>query len=212
MSFFNRIQQIEQKISGLENRMGGSSSSFQQAGVQARSEATSTQEGGAVNFENLVNTLADDQKFSPKASSIAGVGAVATKAGRPEIEKSIAQASAKYGVDAELIRAVITQESSFNSQATSHCGAQGLMQLMPGTAKDLGVEDAYDAHQNVMGGTRYLSQLMDRFDGNLTKVLAGYNAGPGAVEEHDGIPPYAETRDYVSKVMDYYQEYKTKSL
>ena len=83
-----------------------------------------------------------------------------------------------------------------------------MMQLMDDTARDLGVQDSYDPHQNIQGGAKYLKQLLDRFDGNMTKAIAGYNAGPGAVEKYGGLPPFGETQDYVTKVMGYYQNYK----
>ena len=113
----------------------------------------------------------------------------------------IKQASHKYGVAEDIIHAVIQQESSFNPTAVSSCGAMGLMQLMPSTAESLGVEDAYNAEQNIMGGTFYLKQKLDEFDGNLPLALAAYNAGSGAVRKHGGIPPYKETQAYVDKII-----------
>lgn len=112
----------------------------------------------------------------------------------------IAEMSAKYEVPEALIRSVIRAESSFNPNAVSSAGAQGLMQLMPETAKSLGVTDAFDPRQNIEGGTKYLRKNLDRF-GDIKLAVAAYNAGPGAVEKYGGVPPYEETQNYVKKVL-----------
>lgn len=117
------------------------------------------------------------------------------------VEKSIQQAAAKYSLAPELIRSVIRAESNFQAGAVSPAGAKGLMQLMPETAKELGVTNVFDVHQNIDGGARYLRQMLDRFDGDVKRALAAYNAGPGAVEQYNGDVPYAETRQYVKRVM-----------
>lgn len=122
-----------------------------------------------------------------------------------EIEPLVADAAEKYGIDPSVIKAVISVESGFRPDAVSRAGAQGLMQLMPGTAQALGV-DPTDAAQNIDGGARYLSRQINRF-GSLELGLAAYNAGPGSVTRFGGVPPYAETRDYVAKVLSRVAQY-----
>jgi soluble lytic murein transglycosylase-like protein len=117
-------------------------------------------------------------------------------------------ASEKYMVDAALIEAIIEVESGFNPDAVSKSGATGLMQLMPGTAKDLDVADRYSPRQNIHGGVKYLSELIERFNNDLPLVLAAYNAGPSSVDKYSGIPPYPETQRYVKKVMASYHNFR----
>ena len=127
---------------------------------------------------------------------------------RNEIDNLISKYADKNGLDKDFVKAVINQESGFNPNATSHCGAMGLMQLMPSTAQGLGVTNAYDAEQNIQGGTKYLKGLMDRFGNDKSLALAAYNAGPNAVKKYGGIPPYTETQNYVKKVLSKYDTYK----
>jgi soluble lytic murein transglycosylase-like protein len=119
------------------------------------------------------------------------------------VEKSVQQAAAKYNLAPDLIRGVIRAESNFQADAVSSAGAKGLMQLMPDTAKELGVTNPFDIQQNVDGGARYLRQMLDRFGGDLKLALAAYNAGPGAVEQFKGDVPFSETRHYVRRVLRY---------
>lgn len=119
----------------------------------------------------------------------------------------IEEASRRFGLEPSLVKAVIKAESDFDHEAVSGKGAQGLMQLMPGTAADMEVNDAFDPEENITGGTRYLSQLMERFGNNTELAVAAYNAGPQAVQTHGGIPPFEETRTFVQRVLRYYQQF-----
>ena len=126
-----------------------------------------------------------------------------------EINQLVSSNASAYGVDPNLVKAIIANESGFNANATSQVGAQGLMQLMPSTAAGLGVGNAYDPAQNVAGGTKYLRGLLDRFGGNVRLAVAAYNAGPGAVQKYGGVPPYAETQNYVQNVLSSYDKYRS---
>ncbi len=128
-----------------------------------------------------------------------------------EYDGIILQASKMFQVDRFLIKAVIKAESDFDHQAVSSKGAQGLMQLMPPTADAMEVENPFNPEENILGGTRYLSLLLNRFKNNKKLALAAYNAGPEIVESHQGVPPFPETENFVKKVMDYYQLYNTGS-
>ncbi len=119
----------------------------------------------------------------------------------PTLDEVVSAASGKHQIDPDLITSVIHAESGFNPRALSPKGAQGLMQLMPGTANKLGVANAYDPAANVDGGTQYLRELLLRYNGDVAKALAAYNAGPGRVAQYHGVPPYYETRTYVARVI-----------
>jgi len=120
----------------------------------------------------------------------------------------ISRNCAKYSLEEGLVHAVIKAESNYNSTAVSKKGALGMMQLMPGTARLLNVDNPLDAEENIGGGSRYLRQMLDEFNGNLDFAIAAYNAGPNAVKRHGGIPPYEETRTYVKKVKQYLSTYR----
>jgi soluble lytic murein transglycosylase-like protein len=122
-----------------------------------------------------------------------------------ELNSYFDEASATYGVDEKLLKAVAKAESNFNPSAVSSAGAIGIMQLMPSTAAGLGVSDSFDARENILGGAKYLSQLLNKYNGDTSLALAAYNAGSARVDEYGGIPPFTETQNYVAKVLAYYQ-------
>jgi soluble lytic murein transglycosylase-like protein len=146
-------------------------------------------------------------------SSTTSTGATPTTLGGgtpTQYDTQITAAATKYGIDPALLKGLIRQESNFDAGAQSGAGAQGLTQLMPATARSLGV-DASDPAQAIDGGAKYLKQQLDRFGGDASKALAAYNAGPGAVAKYGGVPPYAETQNYVKSVLAFADQYRAAS-
>ncbi len=162
---------------------------------------TKPEAAAKTNFQDLLQTVAESRKDKSSPSSI-----------KDRIYHAVHSAAEKYKLSPALILGVIKQESGFKPEARSGCGAQGLMQLMPGTAKTLGVKDSYNIEQNVDGGSKYLRQMLDRFDGDLKKAIAAYNAGPGNVAKYDGIPPFKETQAYVPAVLSHAEKFSGGKL
>lgn len=211
-----RIDQIYKRIYEIQS-LGrqGNQRRMQQAGTagvnqprgpekvrQPESPDTSgqPQEAG----EGKAFTAALEQALLQEAAQDSGT------AGGSSFEGLIGAASKVFGVDSDLIKAVIQKESEFNPAAVSPKGAVGLMQLMPETAELLGVDDPYNPAKNVYGGTKYLKQMIDRYGGNVEKALAAYNAGPTTVDRAGGIPEIDETKNYVEGVLGLFNEYRTK--
>jgi soluble lytic murein transglycosylase-like protein len=195
-----RVQQLqallEQVEQGPSAGVGGVSKTFASALHSAQSElpATNPDLPAANAYPAAATATVAYDSATPAAASDAGGSTYAA---------SIEQAAARYGLDPSLLYGLIEQESGFDPSATSGAGALGLTQLMPSTAASLGVTEPLNPTQSIEGGARYLSQLMHQFAGNTTDALAAYNAGPGAVEQYGGVPPYPETQQYVAKVLGY---------
>lgn len=187
-------------------------------GLEQRAAAdiyTYTDEDGVVHFTNVpprrrrgVRVAVRTREASPSDAPRADSGSRDTSAERyHRYDPFITEAAALYRLPEAFIRAVIRVESDYNAGAVSHVGAEGLMQLMPGTAGRMGVTDSFDPRQNILGGSRYLRVLANTFEGDLILTIAAYNAGEGAVMRYDGIPPYEETRRYVERVLGWYYRY-----
>lgn len=157
--------------------------------------------------QEIIETLESNEKEAINLKSKLDLNAQSA-----DIDEIIETFSNKYDVDSDFIKAIIKQESGFNKNAKSKKGAMGLMQLMPSTAKSLGVTDAFDPYQNVEGGVKHLKGLLNKYDGNMELALSAYNAGSGAVKRYGGIPPYKETQNYVKSIMSMYNKVKEAKI
>lgn len=156
-------------------------------------------------FDEVLNSAIENSRATRLAKGAKRAARAPYHNMENKFEDLIAKAADKYRIDDNLIRALIEAESNFNPGARSRAGAMGLMQLMPATAKAMGVTDAFDPEQNIDGGSKYLRMMLDRF-GTVELALAAYNAGPGNVRKYGGIPPFRETQAYVSRVMSRWEE------
>ncbi|WP_314762593.1 lytic transglycosylase domain-containing protein [uncultured Selenomonas sp.] len=190
-----RISEIQRRF-GIEGPVPGTTVGFQRAldaELKKNDGATPPQTAGGG-----ATSKADTAKMTPAEAS------TQLSSTSNETTRFIREAAAKYGLDSRLVAAVAEAESSGNQSEVSEAGAVGVMQLMPDTAAALGV-NPYDEKQNIEGGAHYLKQMLDTFGGDMKKAIAAYNAGPQAVKDYGGVPPYAETQNYVNKVLDLYR-------
>ena len=176
--------------------------------INTVNQTTSFQEvlkkSGKVNFGDLITNPATRVSAQIYSNTVSGVSEEKDYSSKNKIKELISKVSKKHGVDEKLVNALVNQESGFNPNARSKVGAMGLMQLMPATAKGLGVTNPLDPEQNVEGGVKYLKSMLDKYNGNIILALAAYNAGPGAVDKYDGVPPYKETQNYVKSILSSY--------
>ena len=181
---------------------------------------TRTDKNGTVHFTNQRPKGKARGKYKvflktpPNRKARPGVVPIPARSRDPErftrYDSSILEASRIYAVPEAFIRAVIMVESNYDPRVVSYAGAEGLMQLMPGTAKRMNVQNSFDPHDNIMGGTRYLRFLANMFGGDMVLTIAGYHAGEGAVMKYGGVPPYTSTHGYIKRVLKHYHEFKKK--
>ncbi|WP_022929070.1 lytic transglycosylase domain-containing protein [Patulibacter americanus] len=207
------VEAVQSRMAEIQALMQSAIGRPVPAAPAAAPAAATASSGGTGQDGSFASTLADAQattrSTAPASASSAtgsikfpGPAGVPTGGSDPGQYGPMIQAAAqRHGIDPQVFENLVRQESGFNPKAGSHAGAQGLTQLMPATAKGLGVSDPFDPAQALEGGAKYLRQQLDTFGGDYTKALAAYNAGPGAVQRHGGVPPYAETQHYVKTIL-----------
>jgi soluble lytic murein transglycosylase-like protein len=201
-----RVQQLQALVT--EARQGTPTASFAAALAAASSPSQPGIPAAAPSTSPATAAPYPATSLTTGALPPAAATTQPTAGGSSGYDSLISQAAARYGLDPAILHGLIQQESGFNASSRSSAGAAGLTQLMPETAAAMGVSDPLNPAQSIEGGARYLSQLMSQFGGNTSDALAAYNAGPGAVTQYGGVPPFAETQEYVSKVLGYASAYQ----
>ena len=186
------IKSAQERVLQIESILAGQTKAIS----PALPKTDGTQESNLPKFADYMK-LTPPQGLKYKVAELPSLS-------KGQIQQLVSQVSEKYKVDDKLVMALIQQESNFNTSAVSKAGAMGLMQLMPATAKTLGVLNPFSAEQNIEGGVKHLKNMLDKYKGNLILALAAYNAGGGSVDKYGGVPPYKETQNYVRKILANY--------
>jgi soluble lytic murein transglycosylase-like protein len=213
LALVQRVQQLQGLIESARQVAAGgqlptsASTSSAGLGASAGQDTGIAGEGANTDFASVLQAASTADAYSADGV-VPATGLTAASGGAGDYEALIEQAAARNGVDPAVLHGLIEQESGFDPSATSSAGAAGLTQLMPGTASSLGVANPLNPAEAIEGGARYLGELTSEFGGNTQDALAAYNAGPGAVEQYGGVPPYAETESYVTKVLSNAETYR----
>lgn len=199
-----RAVQMNNYVNSMQPKQPMSSNVELQNSKQINSFQNVLKESANVKFGDLISKSSTKVNAQLYANTVKNSLATKDVDVKDKIKTLVSKISSKHNVDEKLVNAVIKQESGFNPNVKSKVGALGLMQLMPSTAKELGVNNPLDPEENIEGGVKYLKSMLNKYNGNIILALAAYNAGPGAVDKYDGVPPYKETQNYVKSILANY--------